>query len=141
MDILLPSGVTLKDVPDGLSDEQVKTGAIEQGIAKETDFLQKGKVSKPDVAQEQPENPQNGPSDGVSPDIHPIMSLDEAAAKYPLPAPEYSTPESERNFYAQIATEDFFVDRYNMPPNNRSLVSKIGEKIIRGKAKTRSSIQ
>jgi hypothetical protein len=38
MDILLPSGVTLKDVPDGLTDDQIRTGAIEQGLATEQDF-------------------------------------------------------------------------------------------------------
>jgi hypothetical protein len=38
MDIVLPSGITLKDVPDGLSDDEVRIGAIEQGLATEEDF-------------------------------------------------------------------------------------------------------
>lgn len=37
-EIELPSGVILYDVPDGLTDEQIKAGAIAQGIATEADF-------------------------------------------------------------------------------------------------------
>ncbi len=39
MDIRLPSGLTLQSVPDGLSDADIKSGAISQGLAKESDFF------------------------------------------------------------------------------------------------------
>jgi len=38
MDVVLPSGVTLKDVPEGLSDDDIRNGAIEQGLATDNDF-------------------------------------------------------------------------------------------------------
>ena len=39
MDVLLPSGVKLQGIPEGLSDEDIKLGAINQGIATESDFF------------------------------------------------------------------------------------------------------